>query len=72
MSQPTQPEGSHVHWPPGYDEADVDGTEYGESVHRMRGTGRKRSSSWDVRFPNDEYVLNEAVTLEEMRRDGAV
>ena len=66
-----QSEGSHVHWQQGYDQAD-DGTEAAEAIHRMRGATRKRSSSWDVRFQNDEYVRDEAVTLEQMRREGAV
>ena len=67
-----QPEGSHVHWPPGYDEADEMGTEFGENIHRMKGEARNRSSSWSVRFPNDKFVSDQAVTLDDMKREGAV
>lgn len=68
-----QSEGSHVHWPPGYnDVSSTEDTELARSIHRMKGKSRGRSSHWDVRLPNDEYVRSEGVTLEEMRRDGAV
>ena len=73
MSESPQPqsEGSHVHWPLGLVGGDY-GDEISDSVHRMKGKRRGRSSKWDVRLPNDEYVRSEGVTLEEMRRDGAV
>jgi hypothetical protein len=68
---PSQSEGSHVHWPIGYDEADDDG-ESGENLHRMKGLRPGASSSWSPRFPNDRFVNDFAVTLEEMREAGAV
>jgi len=64
--------GSHVNWPTGYDEADDDGTEFSENIHRMKGARRGASSSWEVRFPNDKFVASEAVTLEHMRELGAL
>ena len=69
VSENSQPEGSHVHWPQGLMGG---GTEDLAGVHRMKGKRRGRSSNWDVRMPNDSYVRSEGVTLEEMRRDGAV
>ena len=65
-----QPEGSHVHWPPGYDDIS-DADDASQTIHRMIGiTGP--SSGWSIRLPHDEYVMDEAVTLEEMRRQGAL
>lgn len=66
-----QPEGSHVHWPRGYDEVSSADDAAMANIHRMSGdTGP--SSSWSVRLPNDRFVRSEAVTLEEMRAEGAV
>lgn len=68
----TQSGGSHVHWPVGYDEANEEGTKESESIHRMNGTRRGASSSWNIRFPNDRFVADEAVTLDHMRELGAL
>lgn len=62
-----QPEGSHVNWPHGvgFPTGPDDGVisdEFLASLHRING----------VRLPNDEFVRDEAVTLEEMQRAGAV
>ena len=65
---PAQLHGSHVHWPPGYDDADQEGTDFGAAVHRMKGCRRGASSSWTPRFPNDRFVQEFGVTLEEMQR----
>lgn len=67
-----QPEGSHVHWPLGYDDADDTGSEYAEAIHRMKGRGRGKSSSWNMRLPNDKFVNAFGTTLEEMKAAGAV
>ena len=67
-----QSAGSHVHWPYGYDEVDVTNDEVSLGIHAMKGTARGKSSSWDIRFPNDKFVASEAVTLEHMRELGAL
>ena len=68
---PPQPEGSHVYWPAGMTAGD-DEDDVARALHRMKGLKRGRSSSWDVRFPNDRFVKDEAVTLEQMREAGAI
>lgn len=74
----TQPEGSHVHWPRGYEDVDSwTETHHADllpanSIHHMSGSKRGASSSWSIRFPNDKFVQDEASTLEEMRLKGAV
>jgi hypothetical protein len=68
---PPQLEGSHVHWPNGLVGGDYD-DEIELSIHRMKGTRRGASSSWSVRLPNDKWVSEEAVTLEDMQRAGAL
>lgn len=70
MSTPL--EGSHVHWPSGYDDVDDSNDDAIENINRMRGKARGKSGMWEVRFPNDRYVADEAVTLEQMREAGAV
>ncbi len=62
-----QPEGSHVKWPDGIGFPEGPGEDgvsaaIFASLHRIN----------NVVFPNDDYVDSYGVTLEEMRRDGAV
>ena len=66
-----QPEGSHVHWPISLVGGDYD-DEIGLSIHRMKGSHPGASSTWDVRFPNDDWVGDYGVTLEEMQEAGAI
>lgn len=68
----TQPEGSHVHWLASYDDVDEANDGAVANLHRMRGTKRGVSSAWTVRLPNDDFVGDEAVTLEEMQARGAL
>ena len=56
-------EHSRVHWEPGYDLIE-EGTELFYAIHRIPVD--------QIRLPNDGWVRDEAVTLEEMRSAGAL